>query len=130
MALRRTYYISIDRQTDWSTTDDAIAAAQAKSIAQQYGGCEMIAINEAGGGHVTVYGPPGRGQGDQASDGGRQMGWTLFSIGSLGAIALLAAVLIRIILGAARERRQKAKAAAYMAAWEDWGTMTDLRRVS
>lgn len=58
------------------------------------------------------------------------MGWTLFSIGSLGAIALLAAVLIRIILGAARERRQKAKAAAYMAAWEDWGTMTDLRRVS
>ena len=58
------------------------------------------------------------------------MGWTLFSIGSLGAIALLAAVLIRIILGAARERRQTAKAAAYMAAWEDWGTMTDLRRVS
>lgn len=59
MALRRTYYISIDRQTEWSTTDDTIAAAQAKSIAQQYGGCEMIAINEAGGGHVTVYGPLG-----------------------------------------------------------------------
>ena len=58
------------------------------------------------------------------------MGWTLFSIGTLGAIALLAAALIRIILGAVRERRQKAKAAAYMAAWEDWGTMTDLRRVS
>ena len=55
------------------------------------------------------------------------MGWTLFSIGTLGAIALLAAALIRIILGAVRERRQKA---AYMAAWEDWGTMTDLRRVS
>ena len=59
MALRRTYYISIDRQTDWSTTDDAIAAQQAKEIARQYGGCEMVCLNETGGGHITVYGPMG-----------------------------------------------------------------------
>lgn len=39
----------------WSTADSNIAAAQAREIAKQYGGCELIVRNDHGGGHVTVY---------------------------------------------------------------------------
>ena len=60
MALKKTYFISISKNAHWATQDDAIAAQQAKSIARQYGGCEMVCINETGGGHITVYGPDGR----------------------------------------------------------------------
>lgn len=57
--MRKTYFINIGRDAHWATQDDKIAAEQARSIARQYGGCEMIAVNETGGGHVTVYGPDG-----------------------------------------------------------------------
>lgn len=57
--MRKTYFISIGRDAHWATQDSEIAAEQARSIARQYGGCEMIVVNEVGGGHVTVYDPNG-----------------------------------------------------------------------
>lgn len=39
----------------WSTSDSNIAAAQAREIARQYGGAEMVVRNDHGDGHVTVY---------------------------------------------------------------------------
>lgn len=59
MSLRKTYFISISKDAHWATQDDNIAAQQAKEIARQYGGCEMVVLNETGGGHITVYGPSG-----------------------------------------------------------------------
>ena len=59
MGLRKTYFISISKDAHWATQDDVIAAQQAKEIARQYGGCEMVCLNETGGGHITVYGPMG-----------------------------------------------------------------------
>jgi len=59
MSLRKTYFISISKDAHWATEDDVIAAQQAKEIARQYGGCEMVCLNETGGGHITVYGPRG-----------------------------------------------------------------------
>lgn len=59
MSLRKTYFISISKDAHWSTEDDVIAAQQAKEIARQYGGCQMVVINETGGGHITIYGPLG-----------------------------------------------------------------------
>lgn len=55
MPLRKTYFISISKEAHWVTEDDVIAAQQAKEIARQYGGCEMVCLNETGGGHITVY---------------------------------------------------------------------------
>lgn len=55
MGLRKTYFISISKEAHWATQDDVIAAQQAKEIARQYGGCEMVCLNDAGGGHITVY---------------------------------------------------------------------------
>lgn len=59
MSLRKTYFISISKDARWVTEDDVIAAQQAREIARQYGGCEMVCLNETGGGHITVYGPMG-----------------------------------------------------------------------
>lgn len=59
MSLRKTYFISISKEAHWVTEDDNIAAQQAREIAIQYGGCEMVVLNEQGGGHITVYGPLG-----------------------------------------------------------------------
>ena len=57
-------------------------------------------------------------------------GWMLFQIGTLGAITMLVCVLVRLMAGAVREKRQRAREQAYTAAWEDWGDRTDLRRAS
>ena len=55
MSLRKTYFISISKEAHWVTEDDNIAAQQAREIARQYGGCEMVCLNETGGGHITEY---------------------------------------------------------------------------
>ena len=55
MSLRKTYFISISKDAHLVTEDDVIAAQQAKEIARQYGGCRMVCLNDAGGGHITVY---------------------------------------------------------------------------
>lgn len=55
MSLRKTYFISISKDAHWATEDDVIAAQQAREIARQYGGCEMVCLNETGGGHITEY---------------------------------------------------------------------------
>lgn len=52
---RKTYFIAIDRNSHWATEDDNIAATTAKETAIQYGGCQMVCLNEYGGGHITEY---------------------------------------------------------------------------
>lgn len=58
------------------------------------------------------------------------MSWLMVQIGTLGAILMLVCVLVWLMAGAAREKRQRAREQAYTAAWEDWGDRTDLRRAS
>jgi hypothetical protein len=55
MSLRKTYFIEIDRNAHWATQDDDIAAKTARQVAQEQGGCRMVCLNDAGGGHITVY---------------------------------------------------------------------------
>ena len=55
MPLRKTYFIEIDRNAHWATQDDDIAAKTAKQVAQEQGGCRMVCLNDAGGGHITEY---------------------------------------------------------------------------
>ena len=52
---RKTYFIAIDRNAHWATQDDDIAAKTARDVASQQGGCQMVCLNEFGGGHITVY---------------------------------------------------------------------------
>jgi hypothetical protein len=51
----KTYFIAIDRNSHWATQDDDIAAKTARDVASQQGGCQMVCLNDAGGGHITVY---------------------------------------------------------------------------
>ena len=55
MSLRKTYFISISKDAHWATQDDNIAAKTARDVAAQQGGCQMVCLNEYGGGHITVY---------------------------------------------------------------------------
>ena len=55
MPLRKTYFIEIDRNAHWATQDDDIAAKTARHVAQEQGGCRMVCLNDAGGGHITEY---------------------------------------------------------------------------
>lgn len=52
---RKTYFIAIDRNSHWATQDDDIAAKTARQVAQEQKGCQMVCLNEFGGGHITVY---------------------------------------------------------------------------
>lgn len=52
---RKTYFIAIDRNSHWATQDDDIAAKTARQVAQEQDGCQMVCLNEFGGGHITVY---------------------------------------------------------------------------
>ena len=52
---RKTYFIAIDRNAHWATQDDDIAAKTARQVAQEQKGCQMVCLNEYGGGHITVY---------------------------------------------------------------------------
>ncbi len=52
---KKTYFIAIDKNAHWATQDDNIAAKMAKEIAGQQNGCQMVCLNEYGGGHITVY---------------------------------------------------------------------------
>ena len=55
MSLRKTYFIAIDDNACWGTQDDNIAAKTARQVAQEQGGCRMVCLNDAGGGHITEY---------------------------------------------------------------------------
>jgi len=55
MSLRKTYFIEIDRNAHCATQDDDIAAKTARQVAQEQRGCRMVCLNDAGGGHITVY---------------------------------------------------------------------------
>lgn len=52
---RKTYFIAIDHDANWATQDDDIAAKTARQVAQEQNGCQMVCLNEFGGGHITVY---------------------------------------------------------------------------
>lgn len=43
----------------WASQDPNIAGARAQRHARKYGGTEMLAKNEEGGGYIVVYGPDG-----------------------------------------------------------------------
>lgn len=54
-----TYYIQLDESAVWTSQDPTIAGARAQRHARKYGGTEMLAKNEEGGGYIVVYGPDG-----------------------------------------------------------------------
>lgn len=54
-----TYYIQLDENVIWASQDANIAGVRARNQAQIYGGIEMLAKNEEGGGYIVVYGPDG-----------------------------------------------------------------------
>jgi hypothetical protein len=54
-----TYYIQLGKSAVWASQDPNIAGARAQRHARMYGGTEMLAKNEEGGGYIVVYGPDG-----------------------------------------------------------------------
>ena len=54
-----TYYIQLGKSAVWASQDPGIAAVRAQRHARKYGGVEMLAKNEEGGGYIVVYGPDG-----------------------------------------------------------------------
>lgn len=54
-----TYYIQLGESAVWASQDPNIAGARAQRHARMYGGVEMLARNEEGGGYIVVYGPDG-----------------------------------------------------------------------
>ena len=54
-----TYYIQLGKSAVWASQDPNIAGARAQRHARMYGGAEMLAKNEEGGGYIVVYGPDG-----------------------------------------------------------------------
>lgn len=56
-----TYYIQLGKSAVWASQDPNIAGAGARAQrhARKYGGAEMLAKNEEGGGYIVVYGPDG-----------------------------------------------------------------------
>lgn len=49
-----TYYIQLGKSAVWASQDPNIAGARAQRHARKYGGVEMLAKNEEGGGYIVV----------------------------------------------------------------------------
>jgi hypothetical protein len=60
------------------------------------------------------------------------IGWTLFQIGTLGSIILLAFAFLLCVLSGIAERLEKKRREqaekAYRRAWRDWADRTNLRK--